>query len=98
MFAHAIAAAAAMNATRIPEVATGRQLPVVQHSLQQAIQQHQRVAGHSEGTILRAALSSQPYGFVSVDTQGTETEQYLDPKTMAPIGSQRPQAAGRASP
>ena len=82
-----------LDPSSLPTVATGAQLQVVQQSLQAAIQKHQPEAGETQATILHIVLSPRPYNFVSIDIQATETDQFLDPKTLQPIGTPRTSAA-----
>jgi hypothetical protein len=76
-----------LNPALLPQVATGGELPVLQQSLESAIQKNQPVDYQGSTTILHIVLSPRPYSFVSIDTQSTETGQYLDPKTHQPVGS-----------
>lgn len=76
-----------LDPSRLPQVATGAQLQVLQQTLQGAIDRHQPQDVQNQDTILRIVMSPQPYSFVSVDGQGTEIDQALDPKTLQPIGS-----------
>jgi hypothetical protein len=85
-----------LDPSLLPTVATGAQLQVVQQSLQKAIQNHQPESDESAVTILHIVLSPRPYSFVSIDIQATETAQYLDPKTLAPVGSTNT-STGRSS-
>jgi hypothetical protein len=85
-----------LDPSLLPTVATGAQLQVVQQSLQKAIQNHQPESDESAVTILHIVLSPRPYSFVSIDIQATETAQYLDPKTLAPVGSPNT-STGRSS-
>jgi hypothetical protein len=76
-----------LNPALLPQVATGGELPVLQQALQKAIQNHQPDTEQDQITILRIVLSPRPYTFISIDTQGTSTQQYLDPTSLQPIGS-----------
>jgi hypothetical protein len=71
----------------LPQVATGGELPVLQKGLQTAIQKHQPESLEGQATILHIVLSPKPYNFVSIDVQGTGSDQYLDPTTLQPIGT-----------
>jgi hypothetical protein len=76
-----------LNPALLPQVATGGELPVLQRSVQDAIQKNQPVDYQGSTTLLHIVLSPRPYNFVSIEIQGTETGQYLDPKTLKPIGT-----------
>ena len=79
--------------TSLPQVATGRQLVVLQQSLQSAIQKQQPISYQDSPTLLHIVLSPRPYSFVSIEIQGNETGQYLDPKTLRPVGTPTTTAA-----
>jgi hypothetical protein len=74
----------------LPQVATGDELGVLQQDLQTAIKNGYPTVDHSQVTILSIALSPKPYSFVSVHIQATGTDQYLDPKTLQPLGTPAP--------
>jgi hypothetical protein len=76
-----------LNPALLPQVATGGELPVLQKGLQTAIQKHQPESLESQATILHIVLSPKPYNFVSIDVQGTGSDQYLDPTTLQPTGT-----------
>lgn len=76
-----------LNPALLPQVATGGELPVLQKGLQTAIQKHQPENLESQATILHIVLSPRPYSFVSIDVQGTGSDQYLDPTTLQPVGT-----------
>jgi hypothetical protein len=82
-----------LDPSLLSTVATGAQLQVVQQSLQKAIQNHQPETGDTAATILHILLSPRPYSFVSIEVQATETDQYLDPKTLLPVGTPRTSTA-----
>jgi hypothetical protein len=71
----------------LSEVATGGELAVLQKTLDAAFQRDQPERVQDHFSILHIVMSPQPYTFVSVDTNGTETDQFIDPHTHQPIGS-----------
>lgn len=80
----------------LPRVATGAQLQALQKNLQPFIQYGHPVDDRSQAKILHLAMSPAPYSFVSIDVQATGTDQYLDPKTLQPIGTPKA-TSGRSS-
>lgn len=77
-------AARTLNASLLPEVATGAELQVQQEGLAQ--QQGRPEAMTGQGSVLSVTPAPQ-YGFVSIQVEGTETDQWLDPATLQPTGS-----------
>ena len=73
-----------LNASLLSEVATGAELQVLQQGLAQQQGRPESVTG--TGTVL-TVTASPPLGFVSVQVQGTETDQWLDPTTLHPTGN-----------
>jgi hypothetical protein len=71
----------------LPHIATGGELGVLQQELQVAVQNHQPQSLQSQASILNIVMSPQPYSFVSINVQGTGTDQDLDPTTLQPIGT-----------
>lgn len=85
-----------LNPALLPQIATGAELQVLQQDLGAAIQANRPGTGTSSFQILHILISPQPYSFVSVDFQGTDVDQYLDPKTLLPIGTPSTTTARRS--
>jgi hypothetical protein len=73
-----------LNASLLSEVATGAELQVLQQGLAQQQGRPESVIGN--GTVL-SVTASPAFGFVSVQVQGTETDQWLNPTTLQPTGT-----------
>lgn len=71
----------------LPQAATGDELDVLQQGLQAMIKAGYPEDDSGQDTILQVLLSPQPYSFVSVHARSEETTQYLDPKTLQPVGT-----------
>jgi hypothetical protein len=76
-----------LNPGLLPQIASGPELQVLQQNLAAAVQADRPGTGTSSFTILHITMSPQPFTFVSVDAQGTDVDQYLDPRTLLPIGT-----------
>lgn len=81
-----------LNPALLPEIATGDLLNVLRQNLTTVIKNGYPIDEEGHATVLQVLLSPQPYSFVSVHVQSTETGQYLDPKTLQPIGTPGPSA------
>ena len=79
-----------LNLSLLPQIATGDELGVLQRALQTVIKNGYPVAATNQTTILQVVMSPQPLSFVSVHVQVAATDQYLDPKTLQPIGTPDP--------
>jgi hypothetical protein len=73
-----------LNPSLLAEVDTGAELNVQQQDLAQLHGRPESVTGN--GTVL-SVTASPSLGFVSVQVQGTETDQWLDPTTLQPTGT-----------
>jgi hypothetical protein len=79
-----------LNPALLPEIATGDMLGVLQHNLATTIKHGYPIDEEGHATVLQVLMSPQPLSFVSVHLQFTDTDQYLDPKTLQPIGTPGP--------
>ena len=79
-----------LNPALLPETATGDLLGVLQQKLATTIKNGYPIDEEGHATVLQVLMSPQPYSFVSVHVQSTGTDQYLDPKTLQPIGTPEP--------
>jgi hypothetical protein len=77
-------AARTLDASILSDVATGAELQVQQQGL--AGQQGRPESMTGQGTVIAVQPAPQ-YGFVSIQVEGSETDQWLDPTTLKPEGT-----------
>ena len=76
-----------LDGSALQGVATGDQLSVVQNDFSSVKQAGYPLSDQNQVAILQVVMSPQPYSFVSVHIQSTGVDQYLDPKTLQPVGT-----------
>jgi hypothetical protein len=76
-----------LDASALPLVATGHELPILQQAVATAAKNRQPARYQNHETVLAIVMSPRPFSFVSVNVSYTETSQYLDPSTSQPIGT-----------
>ncbi|HEU5002538.1 MAG TPA: hypothetical protein VFW71_07160 [Actinomycetota bacterium] len=79
-----------LDASVLPLVATGDELGALKQRFQTLQQSGYGLSTGTQVTVLRVVMSPQPYSFVSIHIQSTETAQYVKPTTLEPVGSPAP--------
>lgn len=79
-----------LDPSLLPGFATGDELQALQKDLQTVIKNGYPLADSNQTTILQVLMSPLPYSFVSVHVQASAIDQYLDPRTLQPIGTPDP--------
>ena len=86
-----------LNPALLPQIATGDLLGVLQQNLATLMKNGYPLDEEGHATVLQVLMSPQPFSFVSVHVQSTDAGQYLDPKTLQPIGTPDPPTVSSSS-